>query len=309
MSISLPARTTSDPQLFPSTTQAATMSLQAPKSKTNAKSRSSTSGSTRRAKFQRSRTGCMVCRKRKVKCDQDGQPCKQCRIGKRDCHYEDNPQKRKRISSKSKSDSSSIQKGRDSSSEADSVEINLAFLPAAKSLSNAALKEEAKRRKEEEDEMKRASDALFAQHTNFDQVEGDDEDHKHIKREKDAESFSMSDHASMPWVGQSDPIASTITTDDWSTDTHSTGPSSLRTNDEDAMHFVHLSETIDTHHHPKATKIESSPFHTFLDLDDEPSGTHTVNHPAVEDIPWYRSDRTATNESTIGVALEKNEGS
>lgn len=38
----------------------------------------------------------MVCRKRKVKCDQDGQPCKQCRIGKRDCHYEEAPQKRRR---------------------------------------------------------------------------------------------------------------------------------------------------------------------------------------------------------------------
>jgi hypothetical protein len=56
----------------------------------------SIAGTTRRTKFRRSRTGCMVCRKRKVRCDQDGVPCKQCRIGKRDCHYEDNPPKRKR---------------------------------------------------------------------------------------------------------------------------------------------------------------------------------------------------------------------
>lgn len=53
-------------------------------------------GVTRRAKFKRSRTGCLICRKRKVKCSQDGTPCKQCRIGKRDCYYEDNPPKRKR---------------------------------------------------------------------------------------------------------------------------------------------------------------------------------------------------------------------
>ncbi|PWZ01722.1 hypothetical protein BCV70DRAFT_79114 [Testicularia cyperi] len=52
-------------------------------------------GPARRAKFKRSRTGCLVCRKRKVKCSQDGTPCKQCRIGKRDCHYDENPQKKK----------------------------------------------------------------------------------------------------------------------------------------------------------------------------------------------------------------------
>ncbi|SNX83732.1 uncharacterized protein MEPE_02439 [Melanopsichium pennsylvanicum] len=52
-------------------------------------------GPARRAKFKRSRTGCLVCRKRKVKCSQDGNPCKQCRIGKRDCHYDENPQKKK----------------------------------------------------------------------------------------------------------------------------------------------------------------------------------------------------------------------
>lgn len=52
-------------------------------------------GNGRRAKFKRSRTGCLVCRKRKVKCSQDGTPCKQCRIGKRDCHYDDSPQKKK----------------------------------------------------------------------------------------------------------------------------------------------------------------------------------------------------------------------
>lgn len=53
-------------------------------------------GVTRRAKFKRSRTGCLVCRKRKVKCAQDGTPCKQCRIGKRECYYQENPPKRKR---------------------------------------------------------------------------------------------------------------------------------------------------------------------------------------------------------------------
>ncbi|PWN30905.1 hypothetical protein BDZ90DRAFT_273179 [Jaminaea rosea] len=65
-------------------------------------------GVTRRAKFKRSRTGCLVCRKRKVKCSQDGTPCKQCRIGKRDCYYEDNPPKRKRKGKDSKEDDSDL---------------------------------------------------------------------------------------------------------------------------------------------------------------------------------------------------------
>ncbi|KDN41606.1 hypothetical protein K437DRAFT_171962 [Tilletiaria anomala UBC 951] len=55
-------------------------------------------GTTRRAKFKRSRTGCLVCRKRKVKCSQDGTPCKQCRIGDRACFYEAVPTPRKRSS-------------------------------------------------------------------------------------------------------------------------------------------------------------------------------------------------------------------
>lgn len=50
-------------------------------------------GVTRRTKFKRSRTGCLVCRKRKVKCSQDGTPCRQCRIGKRDCYYQEEPRK------------------------------------------------------------------------------------------------------------------------------------------------------------------------------------------------------------------------
>ena len=56
----------------------------------------STAGTHRRIKFRRSRTGCLVCRKRKVKCDQDGLPCKQCKFGKRDCHYEENPLPKRR---------------------------------------------------------------------------------------------------------------------------------------------------------------------------------------------------------------------
>lgn len=66
-------------------------------------------GPARRAKFKRSRTGCLVCRKRKVKCSQDGTPCKQCRIGKRDCHYDENPQKKK--SSKKERSGDSIDAG------------------------------------------------------------------------------------------------------------------------------------------------------------------------------------------------------
>ncbi|SJX65890.1 uncharacterized protein SRS1_16442 [Sporisorium reilianum f. sp. reilianum] len=70
-------------------------------------------GPARRAKFKRSRTGCLVCRKRKVKCSQDGTPCKQCRIGKRDCHYDENPQKKstKKERSAGSIDASSSEKG------------------------------------------------------------------------------------------------------------------------------------------------------------------------------------------------------
>ncbi len=45
-------------------------------------------GTHRRAKFKRSRTGCKVCRIRKIRCSEDGQPCKQCRVGNRACFYE-----------------------------------------------------------------------------------------------------------------------------------------------------------------------------------------------------------------------------
>ncbi|PWN35189.1 uncharacterized protein FA14DRAFT_154614 [Meira miltonrushii] len=69
----------------------------------------STAGTHRRIKFRRSRTGCLVCRKRKVKCDQDGLPCKQCKFGKRDCHYEENPlPKRRRKSTVSNVQSNEI---------------------------------------------------------------------------------------------------------------------------------------------------------------------------------------------------------
>lgn len=57
-------------------------------------------GTPRRTKFKRSRTGCLMCRKRKVKCAQDGTPCKQCRVGKRECVYEEVPVKRRRASKK-----------------------------------------------------------------------------------------------------------------------------------------------------------------------------------------------------------------
>jgi hypothetical protein len=53
-------------------------------------------GSTRRTKFKRSRTGCKVCRIRKIRCSEDGQPCKQCRIGDRQCFYEPTPTPRRR---------------------------------------------------------------------------------------------------------------------------------------------------------------------------------------------------------------------
>ncbi|PWN45263.1 hypothetical protein IE81DRAFT_344952 [Ceraceosorus guamensis] len=56
-------------------------------------SSSSGAGTHRKQKFQRSRTGCLICRRRKVKCSQDGLPCKQCRIGNRDCHYDESQPK------------------------------------------------------------------------------------------------------------------------------------------------------------------------------------------------------------------------
>lgn len=78
----------------------------------------STAGTHRRIKFRRSRTGCLVCRKRKVKCDQDGLPCKQCKFGKRDCHYEDNPLPKRRrkstVSNVQSNETSDAEKNRQS---------------------------------------------------------------------------------------------------------------------------------------------------------------------------------------------------
>lgn len=159
--------------------------------------RSSTSGSTRRLKFRRSRTGCMVCRKRKVKCDQDGNPCKQCRIGKRECHYDDNPTKRRR---KSKTEDELIDQG---SASIESTELNStsqtndsawddqmlspnsaltlsnlradiarshAEQPITESISQSEEDKTATLARKEDEELKRKTDALFAQHTNIDQV-------------------------------------------------------------------------------------------------------------------------------------------
>lgn len=155
----------------------------------------SAAGTTRRTKFRRSRTGCMVCRKRKVKCDQDGLPCKQCRIGQRDCHYENNPPKRKR---KAKTDSQetstsdetptkhsslskdrvSVKTGSGSSSRASSNGVGQmsgssgnsrtswdlsAGAPGTSSRSSGSDSADAARKKEDE--------LFFAQHTNFDELE------------------------------------------------------------------------------------------------------------------------------------------
>lgn len=160
--------------------------------------------------------------------------------------------------------------------------------------------EEARRAREAEEEIKKTSDALFAQHTNFDQVDGDEEEDGKskvlgIKREDDVDTFPLRypnpNEASLPWTGHSDSSA-IIPNDDWSTDTPSTGPSSLRTIDEDPLQFVNSNAL---------EKGTSSPFHTFLDLEDETHPSIAVVSTAPEGTSWCHRRH---NASEIGLGVD-----
>ncbi|KAI0812421.1 hypothetical protein BC629DRAFT_937907 [Irpex lacteus] len=50
----------------------------------------------KRPKYTRSKTGCMTCRQKKVKCDEEKPDCARCRAGGRDCVWPDGGTTRKR---------------------------------------------------------------------------------------------------------------------------------------------------------------------------------------------------------------------
>ncbi|ORY33748.1 fungal-specific transcription factor domain-domain-containing protein, partial [Naematelia encephala] len=51
--------------------------------------RSGRAGVKRRQKYQRTRTGCLSCRARRIKCDEEHPVCRRCTIAKKTCHYPD----------------------------------------------------------------------------------------------------------------------------------------------------------------------------------------------------------------------------
>ena len=298
------------------------------KGDTSTNSRASTSGSTRRAKFRRSRTGCMVCRKRKVKCDQDGQPCKQCRIGKRDCHYEENPPKRKR---KGKGEAESARKQKSQSSDATTEQsllvghqrtaeastsvqqLGSSLLPAPhgrKSVDDVAPHDEqVMRAREAAEELKRTTDALFAQHTNFDQVDVEEEEGKSagangdlqeaVEGQDRVDTFSLqytnddeSADSMEPWATLSNQTG-TLTGEDWTTTTPSTGPSSNKTVEGDSMTASYANLTNDGT--PGSVVLEDksqmgSPFDKYLGLDEEGGVGNVVTIETgggPDRLPWY----------------------
>ncbi|TFK23651.1 hypothetical protein FA15DRAFT_549433, partial [Coprinopsis marcescibilis] len=46
-------------------------------------------GSRKRPKYTRSKTGCITCRIKKVKCDEIKPDCNRCRLGNKDCTWPD----------------------------------------------------------------------------------------------------------------------------------------------------------------------------------------------------------------------------
>ncbi|KAI0094133.1 hypothetical protein BDY19DRAFT_871168, partial [Irpex rosettiformis] len=49
-----------------------------------------------RPKFTRNKMGCLTCRKKKVKCDEEKPDCARCRVGSRECVWPDHTTSQKR---------------------------------------------------------------------------------------------------------------------------------------------------------------------------------------------------------------------
>ncbi|WWC90117.1 uncharacterized protein L201_005050 [Kwoniella dendrophila CBS 6074] len=60
------------------------------------------SGQKRRQKYSRTRTGCLCCRARRIKCDEGRPTCKRCIIAKKECQYPDSGESTKKSGSKGK---------------------------------------------------------------------------------------------------------------------------------------------------------------------------------------------------------------
>ncbi|UZJ57039.1 hypothetical protein CBS101457_006359 [Exobasidium rhododendri] len=302
--------------------------------KSNSQGRANTSGSTRRAKFQRSRTGCMVCRKRKVKCDQDGQPCKQCRIGKRECHYEENPTKRKR---KSKIEEEPGRKRRGKASEGDegssSTSVNVKMETGLKDeysypkerIGVADMTEDqARQALEAAEDLKRTTDALFAQHTNLDQVDlGLVDDGECVKAEEGQDSFEQSDQVdsfSLQYTNDDDstdsiePWTTGPMAEDWTISTPSTAPSSHKTVEGDNMgsnsfHSMIRDGGPDSFNLDDKSPI-GSPFNTYMGGKEGKEDIITIEEGTGEGT-WYahhQNDRLLPDSAlSMGLGLEGGE--
>lgn len=179
--------------------------------------------------------------------------------------------------------------------------------------------EEARRAREEADEL---TDALFAQHTNFDEADGDDEKtdqekitvdaipnqvktkRQEIKVEDTLEDFTLQythdDNLRAPWTSQSNPSAS-MTAEDWSTNTSSTDPSPNQTTEGDFT-FTNLTEGSIEDTLEEKSRI-GSPFHKYLGLDDQ---TDDIIEVTEMNDSWYQGHSIPSSlDSTLPISLSQ----
>ncbi|WVF72271.1 hypothetical protein IAT40_007083 [Kwoniella sp. CBS 6097] len=77
------------------------------------------SGQKRRQKYTRTRTGCLCCRARRIKCDEGRPTCKRCMIAKKECQYPDPGEGVKEKSGKSRKHESGSRSSSEASDQSD----------------------------------------------------------------------------------------------------------------------------------------------------------------------------------------------
>ncbi|WVQ98653.1 hypothetical protein IAU59_005784 [Kwoniella sp. CBS 9459] len=77
------------------------------------------SGQKRRQKYTRTRTGCLCCRARRIKCDEGRPTCKRCMIAKKECQYPDPGEGVKEKSGKSRKHDSGSRSSSEASDQSD----------------------------------------------------------------------------------------------------------------------------------------------------------------------------------------------
>ncbi|OCF35433.1 hypothetical protein I316_02985 [Kwoniella heveanensis BCC8398] len=98
------------------------------------------SGQKRRQKYTRTRTGCLCCRARRIKCDEGRPTCKRCMIAKKECQYPDPGEGVKEKSGKSRKHDSGSRSSSEASdqSDDDATRVNKRQRPTSKDRRSAS---------------------------------------------------------------------------------------------------------------------------------------------------------------------------